>query len=348
MRQKTFLFVDDDAEFLAAMKDLFAVMSRGEWTVFTAQNHSQALDLLHKEHVDLVVLDIGMPVVDGFQFLRLLNSTHPGQQIIMLTGEATEEQQKLCLQNGAKLSLTKPVTPDGFSAIYAELDRLAGTSQVGFRGNIRPVRLPDVLQMECLNGKSSVLEIFTPKIRGKVFICNGSIVHAEAGRLLGETALYGLLALRGSQFNLHPYVEPANRTIAGHWEFLLMEAVRLRDEGTQFFELETTVSSPAAATRSPVAASTSAPFTFDKVRIEETLLCSGAGEVLYQSGCNDIESRARLLEEIEQQAAELSTVARVGRFDRLEVLTPDGRVVCQVQTDRRVFVRSAIPNPAQA
>jgi CheY-like chemotaxis protein len=287
-----------------------------------------------------------MPVVDGFQFLLLLKSTHPGQDVVMLTGQATEEQQKLCLQNGAKLSLTKPVTPEGFSTIFSALDRVAASSQSGFRGSVRPVGLPDVLQMECLNGKNSVLEIFTSKIRGKIFISEGSIIHAEAGQLLGEIALYGLVALRGAQFNLRPYAEPAGRTIEGHWEFLLMEAIRLRDEGTQFFELETTTPLPASTTHSPVAVSSAAPFRFDKVRIEETLLCSGAGEVLYQIGCSNIESRARLLEEIEQQAAQLSTLARVGRFDRLEVLTPDGRIVCQVQPDRRVFVRSATPHPA--
>lgn len=346
MRQKILLFVDDDAGFLSAIADLFTAMSRGSWSISTAQNHSQALDILHKTHADVVVLDIGMPVVDGFQFLRLLNSTHPGQQVVMLTGEATDEQQKLCLQNGAKLSLTKPVTPEGFSTIYSALDRVAEGSQAGFRGKVRPVGLPDVLQMECLNGKSSVLEIFTDKIRGKIFICDGSIIHAEAGPLRGETALYGLLALRGSHFNLQVYIEPPSRSIEGHWEFLLMEAIRLRDEGTQFFEMESTASPSVATTRPPVAASTAAPFTFDKVRIEETLLCSGAGEVLYESGCTNVENRARLLEEIEQRAAELGAVARVGRFDRLEILSSEGRIVCQVQPDRRVFVRSATPHPA--
>ena len=47
--------------------------------------------------------------------------------------------------------------------------------------------------------------------------------------------------------------------------------------------------------------------------------------------------------EVSRQLVQLSSMARVGRFDRLEVLTPDGRIVCQVRPDRRVFVRSAAP-----
>ena len=40
-------------------------------------------------------------------------------------------------------------------------------------------------------------------------------MHADSGALQGEVALYGLLALRGGEFNLLPYAEPSSRTIAG-------------------------------------------------------------------------------------------------------------------------------------
>ena len=48
---------------------------------------------------------------------------------------------------------------------------------------MRRVGLQEVLQMECLGRKSSVLEIFTGKVRGRIFICDGAIVHAESGAL---------------------------------------------------------------------------------------------------------------------------------------------------------------------
>ncbi len=56
--------------------------------------------------------------------------------------------------------------------------------------------------------------------------------------LQGEVALYGMLALRGGEFNLLPYIEPPRRTIEGQWESLLMEAARLHDEGQEFLETE--------------------------------------------------------------------------------------------------------------
>jgi CheY-like chemotaxis protein len=311
--------------------------------------------------MDVVILDISMPVMDGFQFLRLLSRTYVGQQIVMLTGRATEEARQACQEGGAALLLEKPVKPEGFADIFAAIDALSdGRSQSGFRGIMQRVGLQEVLQLECLGRKSSVLEIFTGKTRGRVFICDGSIIHAQSGLFQGEVALYGLLALRGGEFNLLPFVEPAHRTIAGHWEFLLMEAARLIDEGTTFFQADSTATPPSppqgeerigerkffdqsepgvpAVRHIPVSAA----------RIDEVALCSGAGEVLYDWQCNPLESRLRLLEQVETQAAELSASIPIGRFDRLEILTAEGRIVCQVQPDRRLFVRSSLAAPEPA
>ena len=337
-KRKALLFVDDDAGFLTGIQELFSEMARGKWDIFTAGNHAQALALLAKLRVDVVVLDIGMPVMDGIQFLQLLGRTNPGQQVVMLTGEPTEERRKTCLESGAVLFLEKPVVADGYAAIFAALDALAGAlPQGGFRGMMRRVGLQEVLQLECLGRKSSVLEIFTGKVRGRIFISDGAIVHAESGSLQGEVALYGLLALRGGEFNLLPFVEPSRRTIQGQWESLLMEAARLSDEGQKFLD----ESEPGPAGPGELSATAAQDRPAGQVRIEEIVLCSGAGEVLYEWDTKSLELRLRLLEQIEQQATQLSGLAPVGRFDRLEIVTPDGRILCQVQPDRRLFVRSA-------
>ena len=76
------------------------------------------------------------------------------------------------------------------------------------------------------------------------------------------------------------------------------------------------------------------------MRIEEVLLCSGAGEVLYEWECNALEKRVALLTQVEQQALQLTNLAPLGRFDRLEILTATGRIVCQIQPHMRLFVRS--------
>jgi DNA-binding response OmpR family regulator len=338
IKRKALLFVDDDVEFLNNIQALFAEMAHGRWDIFAAENHAQALALLAKLRVNLVVLDIGMPELDGIQFLQLLGRTHPGQPVAILTGLATEENRMTCLESGASLFLEKPVAPNGMATIFAALDALAGAQpQGGFRGMMRRVGLQEVLQLECLGRKSSVLEIFTGKVRGRIFICDGVIVHADSGTLQGEVALYGMLALRGGEFNLLPYTEPPRRTIAGQWESLLMEAARLTDEGQNF--LEPPEGEIGAAEPAQVTAARTVEVHPGQLRIEEIVLCSGAGEILYEWESKSLELRLRLMEQIEQQATQLSSLAPVGRFDRLEILTTEGRIVCQVQPDRRLFVR---------
>jgi DNA-binding NarL/FixJ family response regulator len=347
--RKKFLFVDDDAGFLAGIREVFSQMSAGGWEIFTAENHAQAMALLRQNRMDVVVLDLDMPVMDGLQFLRLLNRAHPGQQVAILTGRATEESRRACLDSGAALYLEKLIAPEGFASVFAALDALAGSMpREGFRGLMRRVGLHEVLQLECLGRKSSILEIFTARTRGVIFIEDGSIVHAESGALKGEVALYGLLALQGGEFNLRPFAEPSQRTIQGHWESLLMEAARLSDESSQETPAPdaSTAESPQAEpseseVRMDAGVVPAAPAAPEQVRLQEVVLCSGAGEVLYEWECQSIERRLQLLTRIEQQAAQLSSLVRVGRFERLEMLVSDGRIVCETQTDRRLFVRTA-------
>jgi len=348
IKRKRFLFVDDDPSFLAAIKQLFEEMAAGTWEVTTAENHAQALASLQRQPADVVVLDLDMPVLDGLQFLRLLTRTHPGQQVAILTGGASEENRKACLESGAALFLQKLIAPEGFAAVFAALDALAGSApQEGFRGVMRRVGLQEVLQMECLGRKSSILEVFTTKMRGRIYIADGSIVHTESGSLQGEVALYSLLGLRGGEFNLLPFTEPPRRTITGHYEFLLMEAARLSDEGTAFGAETPPVklAETLPAELAPMEPGAAPLPSHQPAGIREVLLCSGAGEVLYDWACESVEQRVGLLAQIEHQAAQVNTVLPAGRFDRLEVRLVDGRIVCQIQPHMRLFVRSATDLP---
>jgi CheY-like chemotaxis protein len=376
-RQKRILFVDDDEDFLKMISELFSPMGGGAWQIHTAQSHAQALEMLKRERMDLVVLDIGMPVMDGFQFLRLLGRAHPSQQVVMLTGHATEEHRKTSQENGALLLLEKPLKGEEFEALFAALNAVAGSgSQTGFRGMMRQVGLQEVLQMECLGKKSSILEIFSDRGGGRIYICDGAIVHADAGGIEGEAALYGLLGLTNGDFNLQVFKEPPRRTIEGPWEFLLMEAARLVDEAAGSLAdaekqgLETSAPTeqewePVGTSREQgVAALTAietptvqsgadwAPQQDEReqsesaaqapgAQIEEVLLCSGAGELLHEWNCVDLKKRAQLLEQIEQQAAELAALTGMGRFDRLQIVTQRERSVAHIQPDRRLFVRSS-------
>lgn len=225
------LLVDDSMAFLETTSELFKVLAGEDWDIHQASAADHALAILQRQKIDLVVLDIVMPMLDGVQLLKLIHQRHPSIKKVILTGNISESTRAMCLANGAELFLEKPTAPDGFRFIFNVLDDLISWSQQeGFTGTLRHVSLADVIQIECLGGRSVILEIYAPTVRGEIYIKSGTIIHAAAGELAGDKAFQRLLSLIGGDFHLQNYREPDERTVRGTWEYLLIEAARVRDE----------------------------------------------------------------------------------------------------------------------
>lgn len=228
----TVLFVDDDPNFLQTVRELMTTLSSGAWEILTAHNASEAFQRLQSTPVHLVVLDVEMQAIDGIQVLSLLNRSHPHVQKVVLTGHATENYRTACLAHGAELFLQKPLTPEGWASVHAALQQLLDfPPERGFRGVLRRVSLPEIIQMECLGRSSSVLEVTAGGRLGRIYIQEGQIVHAELETHTGQSAFQRILALPGGHFVVQPFRPPPERSIHDSWEFLLMEAARVQDEG---------------------------------------------------------------------------------------------------------------------
>ena len=158
---KKVLFVDDNLQFLEMIERVMGDWSQGEWQIFLAQNSGKALLILQEHAIDLAVVDVQMPVVDGIQFLALLNRKYPNVQKVTLSAYADDASRAACIGQGAELFLEKPRNPADLEIIFGTLRELARQKPVarGFRGVLRQVSLQDVIQMECLNRNSSILEV---------------------------------------------------------------------------------------------------------------------------------------------------------------------------------------------
>src|SRR6266540_2342345 len=354
-QRRRILFVDDDAAFLEMIEHVMKVWSKGSWEIHLAQNTGKALSIIQENPIDLVVIDVQMPVVDGLQFLTLLKRKYPNLQKAVLTGYANDTYRAACLSNGAELFLEKPTNLEGLETVFSALNEIsAWKPEEGFRGVLRRVGLQEVLQMECLSRNSSVLEVTAGDERGEIFIQDGTIIHAQVGSRTGETAFNRLLALKGGEFHLKPFEGPPEKTIEGSWEFLLMEAARLRDEvgpepdvepepepadlpsksiieSTPVAPLQpkreqpvpAELKQPAAGGESPrtpvapitdtatqprvAAAPTVEASDMDlfPTRIDEVMICSVEGEVLYEWQCRNSELWINLLEFVSQKSRQL-------------------------------------------
>jgi DNA-binding response OmpR family regulator len=103
----TILAVDDESDVLLIVKT--ALQAEG-YNVVTAPDGPDALKTAHDEKPDLILLDVMMPDMDGFEVLDKLRDDDVTCQIpvIMLTGLTERERKRSAIERGTKYYITKP------------------------------------------------------------------------------------------------------------------------------------------------------------------------------------------------------------------------------------------------
>ncbi|GAA4293749.1 response regulator transcription factor [Anaerocolumna aminovalerica] len=100
------LVVEDDKNTRRFMK---AVLEEEQYIVFTASNGVEALDILDTTHIDLIVLDIMMPKMDGYELTEILRSVQNELPILMVSAKQLPADRKKGFQVGTDDFMTKPV-----------------------------------------------------------------------------------------------------------------------------------------------------------------------------------------------------------------------------------------------
>ena len=103
------LVVDDNKHTRRLFK---AVLENENYTVFTAENGIDALRVMDEEHIDLVVLDIMMPQMDGYEFTKILRENQNNLPILMVSAKQLPEDKKKGFLVGTDDYMTKPVDED--------------------------------------------------------------------------------------------------------------------------------------------------------------------------------------------------------------------------------------------
>lgn len=102
----------------------------------------------------------------------------------------------------------------------------------GFVGELKRIQLDNLIQLYCLSAETIAVKIQHGAHTGTVFLEDGEIIHAESGSRSGEDAFYAIMALQGGRIETSQAERAETRTITKNYQFLLMEAARLRDEGS--------------------------------------------------------------------------------------------------------------------
>jgi CheY-like chemotaxis protein len=104
------LVVDDDEMVLIAIEEL--LRSRG-YEIITASGGTEALKVMERESFDLLILDLVMPGMDGYELCRRVREVERFRStpVVMLTALSGEEDRTKGEEAGANLFLPKPISP---------------------------------------------------------------------------------------------------------------------------------------------------------------------------------------------------------------------------------------------
>ncbi|MCK5761217.1 MAG: response regulator [Candidatus Delongbacteria bacterium] len=99
------LIVDDEENMLNMLKNFFLI---NDYACETATNGLEALEVLKKDHIDIVITDMKMPKMDGMELLKIIRQKYENISAVIMTGFAEEYTNTEALNLGAEGYITKP------------------------------------------------------------------------------------------------------------------------------------------------------------------------------------------------------------------------------------------------
>lgn len=99
------LIVDDEEMFLESMRKRLEVR---DFDVVCVDRGEKALEVARQKQIDIALVDLRMPGIDGEETLRRLKEEHEWMEVVILTGHGSIESAAACTQNGAYSYLQKP------------------------------------------------------------------------------------------------------------------------------------------------------------------------------------------------------------------------------------------------
>jgi CheY-like chemotaxis protein len=235
-RQKI-LILDDEKDLLEIYQEILARLP-SQPEIRTASSGPEAITLLENEPFALLLVDLNMPQMDGFQVLAIVRRRFPSLRTVVMTGATESDLRARAYRVGVDLYMEKPKTGREIiffvDCIESLLER---ESQGGFRG-VQSKTLLDIIQLECLTQNSCVLKITSAHGEGRVWIQKGEIIDAAVEDKVGKPAIVEMIGWKAGNFEVQPAGLPRPRTIFLGYESLLMETAQKLDETERAIQSE--------------------------------------------------------------------------------------------------------------
>ncbi|NTW60432.1 MAG: sigma-54-dependent Fis family transcriptional regulator, partial [Nitrospirae bacterium] len=175
MDKTNILVIDDEKDICRALN---IILSKEGYAVTEAYNGEQAVDLLKKQTFDIIMTDIKMDKMDGFEVLRQAQSLTPGSSVVMMTAFASVGSAVEAMRAGAADYITKPFINDD---IRLTIKRIVESRELQMENQI----LRQELSQRCISFKNI---IGTSDAIQKVFSVMEKVIPSKANILItGES-----------------------------------------------------------------------------------------------------------------------------------------------------------------
>ncbi|HEV8263780.1 MAG TPA: response regulator [Gemmatimonadales bacterium] len=219
----TLLLVEDDDFVRHALTR--ALTRTGVFTVVPAEHGEQALQIFDERHVDAILTDLQMPVMDGLTLLGHLLERGSRVPVAVMTGQRiTAELAQRLHSFGIAATFAKPVD---IATLADELQRAMTPATVG---RITGITLFGFLQLIEVERKTGLIVVHAGDQEGRLYFDRGQLVHAHTRRLDGLPALHEIVAWPDPKLEIFYKRKSRERTIKEPLQHVLMEAARVLDE----------------------------------------------------------------------------------------------------------------------
>lgn len=244
---RTVLLVEDD-EATRRLYQRSLPLQLPEFHLETVAHGGEAVAVLAARPVEVLVTDLHMPVMDGFQLLAHVRERHANLGVVVLSSLPPEEVARAAPSLATYRRVAKPVSP----AALAEHVRAAAAERV--RGHIAAAPLAPLLQLLQLERSTCALLLRSGARKGRLHFRAGELVNAYAFELdaEGEDAARYLLSWDRASVDFERSLHNHVRTVHTPLEELLLDVAREQDERAR-------PGAPAVATRPAAARSDRGP-----------------------------------------------------------------------------------------
>ncbi len=200
------LVVDDEPYVLLALHEVLAALPA---SIQEAQDGEEALRLARDEHPDLILLDVKMPDMDGFQVIEKLKQdpATAGIPVVFLSALGGSKEKLRGLELGAEDYLVKPIDGEELKARVRMVLRRAHTketphSTVLTHGQLETTSLASLLRSLSGEGRTVRVRLRRDDEEGEIVLLEGRITAAAQGPRRGPAAIYQLLGWQDGTFEM--------------------------------------------------------------------------------------------------------------------------------------------------